>query len=179
VESVVKRLGEASIIDTGTNVLWKRIMENEYLCEVREKFGGKFYNCDLPAVARTTKLIPMYVCKQHEIIALIAGAKPKRLEEEEPMPPTIDELLGVLGENFRGLYTGRLFEEDGFTLKEAIHYSVTFLFNGEYCESPWALTPHEAFAFAVDKKLKTTQERCDCGRELFIKKICNVCDRDE
>ena len=67
------------------------------------------------------------------------------------MPLTVDEQLVTLGKNFRGLYTGRIFEEDGFNLKEDIQYSVTFLFNGEYCETPWVMTPHEAFTFAINK----------------------------
>jgi hypothetical protein len=101
---VVKELGEESLTSTGLNVLRKSIMATEHLCEVTEKFGGKFHKCGSPAVAKTTELLPMFVCQEHMIYALIAGAKPELLDNKE---------------------------------------------------------------------------RCSCGRELVIRKVCNVCDRDE
>ncbi len=63
----------------------------------------------------------------------------------------IDDKLCRLGNAFRGLYTGRLFEENGHALKQGVQYSVTFLYRGEYCETPWAATVHDAFDYALEK----------------------------
>lgn len=70
----------------------------------------------------------------------------------------IEELITLLGESFRGLWTSLIVYDSfgGVTKKQ--EWSVTYVFRGDYIETPGFQTPREALEFALRMKTQTKVE---------------------
>jgi len=59
----------------------------------------------------------------------------------------IGEQIKTLGKAFRGLWVSRCFEPDQGGLTSG--WAVTFIMNGEYCETPYSEDAEGALRFAI------------------------------
>ena len=62
----------------------------------------------------------------------------------------IEELLDQLGDAFRGLWTGITVQDSFGGITKKKDWTVTFLLDGDYVETPGKDSPEEAIEFAIN-----------------------------